>query len=246
MRGFGLIGYPLTHSFSKKYFEQKFREQNLADCRYDLFELSALDQLEKLLQDHPGLVGLNVTIPYKKEILKFLNATDQIPARIHACNCIRIENGKLTGYNTDITGFERSFVPLLKSHHANALVLGSGGSAEAVCYVLKKMGVNYRMVSHTGKTDLSYQDLDKKILEEHLILINTTPLGMFPNMDECPAIPYEFISSKHLLFDLVYNPAKTLFLRKGEERGAAIKNGEEMLRIQAEESWKIWNAASVG
>ncbi len=239
---YGLIGYPLTHSFSKKYFDQKFREQDLEDCRYELFEMPSLDGLKKLLKEQPLLAGLNVTIPYKKEVLHYLDSAEQIPAQLKACNCIKITGGRLYGYNTDCIGFERSLLPLLKPHHKKALVMGSGGSADAVVYVLHKLGIEYSVVSRQkNKTGLSYPDLGREMINEYSIIINTTPLGMYPDINNCPDIPYQFIGSKHLLYDLVYNPAKTLFLQKGEAQGANIKNGEEMLTIQAEESWKIWN-----
>ncbi len=242
MRLFGLIGYPLSHSFSKKYFTEKFEKEGVAGCRYELFPLDSIEKLTALLEANPRLEGLNVTIPYKKQVVKYLH-TSAIPAGLEACNCIRIQDGKLDGYNTDAPAFEKSLIPLLKSHHTKALVLGNGGAAEAVLFVLKKLGIPFNVVSrtlHKGST-LTYSDLDKRIIEESTIIINTTPLGMYPEVDACPDIPYQYISTDQLLYDLVYNPAKTLFLKKGEERGAAIKNGEEMLVLQAEESWHIWN-----
>ncbi len=242
MRLFGLIGSPLTHSFSKKYFSRKFEEEGLEDCRYELFPLATIAELPGLLDTNPELEGLNVTIPYKKQVLSYLAAVE-IPEGLHACNCIRIKGGRLTGYNTDVAGFEKSVSPLLKPWHSRALVLGNGGATEAVIFVLKKLGIRYQVVSrslHTG-SDLTYADLDKETVRQHNLIINTTPLGTFPDTGSCPPVPYEGITEKHLLYDLVYNPSKTLFLQKGEARGAGIKNGEDMLVIQAEESWKIWN-----
>ncbi|MEQ1677713.1 MAG: shikimate dehydrogenase [Chitinophagaceae bacterium] len=242
MRLFGLIGYPLSHSFSKKYFTEKFERERIAGCQYELFPLSSIELLPDLLASNPQLEGLSITIPYKKQVVKYLD-TSAIPEGLEACNCIRIHNKNLEGYNTDAPAFEKSLTPLLKSHHVKALVLGNGGAAEAVLFVLKKLGIPFNVVSrtlHKGST-LTYSDLDKRTIEESTIIINTTPLGMYPKMDDCPDIPYQYLSSAHLLYDLVYNPAKTLFLKKGEERGAAIKNGEEMLVLQAEESWHIWN-----
>lgn len=244
MRLFGLIGYPLSHSFSEKYFTEKFEKEGITDCRYKLFPLESIDQLPALLKDNPGLEGLNVTIPYKKQVLAYLDRREDIPSALNACNCISIRNGKLCGYNTDWTGFEKSLFPLLLPHHTRALVLGNGGATAAVSFALKKLGIEFDIVSrtlHAGST-LTYNDLDEKTIRENTLIINTTPLGMYPNTDNCPSIPYQFITASHLLYDLLYNPAKTLFLQKGEERGAAIKNGEEMLVLQAEESWTIWNS----
>lgn len=243
MRLFGLIGHPLSHSFSKKYFTEKFEAQALTNCRYDLFPLEHIEALPLLIKDIPALEGLNVTIPYKKQVLSFLDTAEGIPPGLNACNCIRISKGKLIGYNTDITGFEESLKPLLQPHHQHAFVLGNGGATAAVCFVLKKLGIGFDIVSrslHAGST-LTYTNLDEAIIKRAKLIINTTPLGMYPNTNTCPDIPYEFITDQHLLYDLVYNPAKTLFLQKGEQRGASIKNGEQMLEIQAEESWRIWN-----
>jgi len=244
MRLYGLIGYPLTHSFSKQYFEEKFRNENLKDCRFENFSISTIDQLGNILQSGgETLKGLAVTIPYKKSVIGFLDNVEHLPLELTACNCIRIQKGKLIGYNTDITGFEKSITPLLKPTHRNALVLGNGGAAEAVFFVLKKLGINFKIVSrkiHRSST-LTYDDLTKDVIREHTLLINTTPLGMYPDMDKCPLIPYAYISPNHLLYDLIYNPQKTLFLKRGEEKGAIVKNGLEMLMIQAEENWKLWN-----
>jgi shikimate dehydrogenase len=178
--------------------------------------------------------------------MPFLHSTENIPEGIGACNCIHIKEGKLIGYNTDIIGFEKSLTPILKPHHNKALVLGNGGAAAAVVFVLKKLAIDFILVSREprGNAAITYNDIDERVMKECNIIINTTPLGMYPNENSCPDIPYQFISEDHLLYDLVYNPPKTLFLQKGEERGAAIKNGEEMLILQAEESWKIWNATS--
>lgn len=243
MRLFGLIGHSLSHSFSKKYFTEKFEKEEITECRYYLFPLKTIDDLPVLILNHPELEGLNVTIPYKTKVLPFLDAT-HIPGGLTACNCINISAGKLVGYNTDINGFEKSLKPLLKSYHKKALVLGNGGATAAVIYVLKKLRIEFDIVSRRRNTGSAfiYQEIDKSIIEQRTIIINTTPLGMYPDTETCPDIPYQFISDRHLLYDLVYNPAKTLFLQKGEERGATIKNGEEMLVLQAEESWRIWNS----
>lgn len=243
MRQFGLIGYPLSHSFSEKYFEDKFTREGLTDFSYKLFPLESVTRLPGLLKEHPGIEGLNVTIPYKKQVLQYLDDRENIPEGIDACNCMRIRNGKISGFNTDIIGFEESLKRLLKPHHKNALVLGSGGAAAAVKHVLRKLGISFRTVSRKKENTslITYDGLDKEIIETSTLIVNTTPSGMYPNEDTFPDIPYQFLSAKHLLYDLVYNPAKTLFLQKGQERGAAIKNGEEMLVLQAEASWAIWN-----
>ncbi|MGC4103055.1 shikimate dehydrogenase family protein [Ferruginibacter sp.] len=243
MKLYGVIGYPLGHSFSKKYFTEKFLNEGISDCAYEMFPLQAIEELKDLLFDHPELCGLNITIPYKQAVLQFLTDRSQLPAGLNACNCIKIAGDTITGYNTDIIGFERSLLPLLKPHHTQALVLGSGGASEAVQYVLKKLQIAYKVVSRqAGKAaGLTYADLDENTIATHTLIINTTPLGTYPNSNECPDIPYQYLGSEHYLFDLVYNPPQSLFLQKGAERGAAIKNGYEMLVIQAEESWNIWN-----
>jgi shikimate dehydrogenase len=243
MRQFGLIGYPLSHSFSQKYFEGKFEKEGLTECHYELFPIKSIYELTEIVKKYPELEGLNVTIPYKQVVLKYLHSTENIPDGLRACNCIKIDKGILSGYNTDVIGFEKSFIPLLKTYHTRALILGNGGATAAVIFVLKKLNIGFDIVSrkiHNGSS-FTYKEIDEKIMSENLIIINTTPLGMYPNNDKCPDIPYQFITEKHFLYDLIYNPGKTLFLQKGEERGATIKNGEEMLVLQAEESWRIWN-----
>ena len=243
MRLFGLIGYPLAQSFSKKYFDEKFGIEGLTDCRFQNFSIASIEEFPKLLSANSDLQGIAVTIPYKQAVLKYLDSTVDIPEGLQACNCIRIKDGKLSGYNTDHIGFEKSLLPLLKPHHQKALILGNGGAAEAVIYSLKRLNIGYSIVSrkiHKGSS-LTYADINENIIKEHTLIINTTPLGMYPKTDEAPEIPYQFISNRHLLYDLVYNPKKTLFLQKGEERGAVIKNGFEMLVLQAEENWQIWN-----
>jgi shikimate dehydrogenase len=243
MRKFGLIGYPLTHSFSERYFTERFVREGIRDCSYTAWPLSAIAELPALLADHPELCGLNVTIPYKEQVLPYLDVQSEVVRSVGACNCIRIGGGKLEGHNTDVIGFERSLVKRLQPHHTQALVLGTGGAAKAVGYVLGKLGIGYRFVSRkTSNENLPYKDVDGPLLQSHTLLINTTPMGMYPKTDECPPLPYETLTARHYLFDLVYNPERTLFLRKGEERGAIVENGYEMLILQAEESWRIWNA----
>jgi len=242
MRQFGLIGYPLSHSFSKKYFADKFEREGLINCSYENYPISSINELTALLKDCPGLEGLNVTIPYKEQVIPFLSGRSAVVEKINACNCIKIENGKLFGHNTDVTGFEISLTPKLKKHHRKALILGTGGAAKAVEYVLSKLGIQSSYVSRTASPGiLGYESVSPQLLSEYTLIINTTPLGMYPGISTYPPIPYAAISNRHYLFDLVYNPAKTVFLQNGERFGAAISNGSDMLQIQAEESWKIWN-----
>jgi shikimate dehydrogenase len=244
MRLFGLIGQPLSHSFSKNYFSRKFEAEGITDCAYELFPLDDITRLPALISTHAELEGLNVTIPYKTQVLQYLNDSSHLPAGLDACNCIRIKGKSLAGYNTDTTGFQKSLDPLLKITHRHALILGNGGAARAVAYVLKSKGIDFHIVSraiHDGST-LTYAELNEEIVSSHLLIVNTTPVGMHPDATLAPDIPYQFIGSGHLLYDLIYNPPVTAFLQKGKERGATIVNGEEMLKIQAEESWKIWNA----
>ena len=244
MRRYGLIGYPLTHSFSQKYFTEKFEREGITDCTYSNFSLLQIGELTGVLAD-PELRGFNITIPYKQAVLDYLHYKNEVVAAIGACNCIRIEDGVLTGYNTDVVGFERSLVRHLAPHHRRALVLGTGGAAKAVEWVLQRLGIAYVSVTRrprAGSADMSYDDVTAEVLAESTLIINTTPLGMYPHVEECPPLPYEALTSRHYLFDLIYNPARTLFLRKGEERGAVVENGHDMLILQAEESWKIWNS----
>jgi len=241
MKKYGIIGYPLSHSFSQKYFTQKFTDEKIKDAVFEVYEMPDIKGVEPLLSDKE-LKGFCITIPHKKNILPYLFERCGAVEEIGACNCVRIKNGKLFGYNTDVIGFEKSFVTHLQPHHKAALVLGTGGAAAAVTYVLKKRGIAYHSVSTSNKPEtLAYSELDKNILEAHSIIINCTPLGTYPKTDQMPDIPYQFITSKHYLFDLVYNPLLTKFLALGKEKGAIIQNGYDMLIFQAEENWKIWN-----
>ena len=243
MKLYGLIGFPLSHSFSKKYFTEKFEKEGLSGCRFENFPIASVDEIKKVLADHPDLAGLGVTIPHKKTIIPFLDEVSEEVKKINACNCIRIRDGKLMGFNTDITGFERSLKKNLKPHHTDALILGTGGSSKAVEYVLKRLNISYRSVSRKPSSqNLSYEQVTTDVIKKFKLIINTTPLGMYPNVVQAPDIPYEALGSQHLLFDLIYNPEKTLFLKKGEEMGAEIKNGLEMLTILAEENWTNWNS----
>jgi shikimate dehydrogenase len=243
MRLFGLIGYPLTHSFSKKYFEEKFKRESLTDCSFKNFPIVSVDELKIIIRENPGLEGLAVTIPHKQSVVSLLDDDKHIHRNLKACNCIKIREGKLIGYNTDTTGFEKSLLPLLKDIHRHALILGNGGAAEAVKFVLRDHNIDYKVVSRRLHDDssLCYSELGKEVLEKYKVIINTTPLGMYPQIDSYPDMPYDLVNSGHILFDLIYNPAKTIFLKKGEERGAVIQNGYDMLVYQAEENWRIWN-----
>ena len=243
MKWYGLLGKTLKHSFSKAYFSKKFSSENIDDCRYENFELASINELPELLNGNPDIRGLNVTIPYKEEVLSFLDYKNDIVKEINACNCIKISGGKLSGYNTDVIGFQQSLEKLLKSHHKSALIIGTGGSAKAVRYALNTLGVAYQNVSRTKTSStITYEELDEESVKSHLLIVNTSPVGMYPKIEEAPAIPFQFVTPEHLLFDLTYNPEKTLFLKKGEEKGATISNGSEMLILQAEESWRIWNS----
>ena len=241
MNLYGLIGKPLKHSFSAAYFNQKFAAENI-DGVYQNFELDSIAQLPQLLQQHPNLKGLNVTIPYKKDVLPYLHTADETVQQIGACNCIKVVDGKLYGYNTDTVGFRLSLEPHLKRHHNKALVLGTGGSSGAVQYALQQLNIPFQLVSRQKEREtFLYEELNDEIVKEHTLIINTTPLGMFPNVDAAPAITYSALTPNHLLYDLIYNPEKTLFLQRGEAQGAAIVNGHQMLLLQAEAGWKIWN-----
>jgi shikimate dehydrogenase len=242
-RLFGLIGYPLSHSFSKRYFSDKFQREGLQEYTYELFPISEISALPELLRDHPTLEGINVTIPYKKQVIPYLDDLSPVVKEIGACNCIRIRNGKLTGFNTDVIGFEQTLSRKLMLHHRNALVLGTGGAAKAVHYVLRQKSVPFVQIGRTKRGEiLDYAAITPELLSSHNLIINTTPLGMYPNVHEAPDLPYECLTPMHYLYDLVYNPDRTLFLQKGEEHGAAIENGADMLVIQADASWDIWNS----
>ncbi len=248
-RLFGIIGFPLSHSFSQKYFSDKFQNEKLTHCEFKVFPTENIEELTSIITSNPSVSGLSVTIPHKQSVIALLDKMDELATTIGAVNCVKrkqLENGKwkLTGYNTDAFGFEGSIKPLLKSHHKRALILGTGGASKAIAFSLKKLGIEFNFVSRTALSSncMTYENLNKTIIETHSIIINTTPLGMFPNINGCPPIPYENISSTHLLFDLNYNPEVTLFLQKGKDKLATIKNGLEMLHLQAEKSWEIWNS----
>ncbi|MEO6539554.1 MAG: shikimate dehydrogenase [Ferruginibacter sp.] len=244
MTAYGIIGYPLTHSFSRQYFTEKIEREGIADTVYHSFPLKKIEEFPALLKHNPQLKGLSVTIPYKQQVLEFVNHLSGEVKQIGAANCIRIRDGELWAFNTDITGFERSFVKNLQPGHKKALVLGTGGSSKAVQYVLKKLGIEFLIVSRYMKEAenfILYKEITGGIMEEYQVIINATPVGMSPDEDTCPDLPYALLTAGHYLFDLVYKPEKTLFLQKGEEQGTTIENGYEMLIIQAEENWRIWN-----
>jgi shikimate dehydrogenase len=243
MRKFGLIGYPLGHSFSSSYFREKFQQASIIDCVYSNYEIDSISRLPDVLKD-PDLEGLNVTIPYKESVIPFLHKKDPVVAAIGASNCIRITDGKLMGFNTDVIGFEKSLTEKLTGNDKYALILGTGGSSKAVAWVLQQKGIHFLFVSRklTGITDqVMYSDLNREMMQKYTLIINTTPLGMFPDPGTCADLPYAYAGPDHYFFDLVYNPSKTLFLEKGAASGARIKNGADMLAIQAEASWEIWN-----
>lgn len=245
MRRFGLIGHPLGHSFSQRYFTGKFAAEGIRDCRYDLFPIPDISLFPSLWETYPDLVGLNVTIPYKEKVMPYLDGMTEVVRASGACNCIHRTPAGLVGHNTDVTGFEKSLAPGLKPSHRQALILGTGGASKAVAFVLGCMGIGYRFVSRSGggETDsLSYSELGEAVMATHSLIVNTTPLGTYPDIDSAPDIPYHLISPEHYLFDLVYNPPVTRFLAEGAQRGATTRNGSDMLVIQAEESWRIWNS----
>lgn len=244
MRYFGLIGKPLVHSFSQRYFTQKFQEESI-DAAYGLYELDKIEDLKLLLQQKV-FSGLNVTIPYKQSVLSYLSEFDETARAVGAVNVIKFvrRSGEvvLKGYNSDVIGFHDSLVPLLRPYHKRALVFGTGGASKAVEYVLRRLGIEVQLVSRQAKDSvLSYEQITPEVLQSYQLLVNTTPLGTFPHVDTCVDIPYQNITNKHLLYDLVYNPQETLFLRYGKERGAQVMNGYAMLRGQAEAAWEIWN-----
>lgn len=245
-RLYGLIGKNISYSFSRSYFTEKFRILGLQQFRYENFDLQNIEEVEsEVFPRIKEIAGLNVTIPYKEEIIRYLDEVDPEAARIGAVNTIKVfADGRLKGYNTDAFGFESSLSNALDKENGGALILGTGGASKAIAFVLGKMGFTYKFVSRkpSGEGTLSYSQLDKNLIESHKVIVNCTPLGTFPKTDEKPQIPYQFIGSEHLLFDLIYNPEKTTFLMEGEVRGAKIVNGREMLEKQADRAWEIWNS----
>lgn len=245
MHQLGLIGYPLSHSFSKRYFGAKFAREGIADYQYDLYPIASITELPALLAAQPRLVGLNVTIPYKEQILPYLQYIDPAATQVGAVNTVLRRHDGLHGYNTDVFGFMHSLRPLLQPQHTQALILGTGGAAKAVAYSLDALDIAHHMVSrrHSPK-GLTYEHLTAEVVARSTLIINTTPLGMSPDTASYPPIPYEAIHSGHLLYDLVYNPAETAFLARGKMQGAATKNGLEMLELQAEKAWELFRSIS--
>jgi shikimate dehydrogenase len=242
MSRFGLIGRTLSHSFSKTYFEKKFKILDL-DHSYTNFEIDTVEDLKKIISENEDLRGLNVTIPYKETIIPFLDELSPEAKEIGAVNCINIVDQKLTGYNTDAYGFSQSIKPFLDTNHERALVLGTGGASKAVAYALKKTGVDVYFVSSSAKKNdhtFLYSEINEVVMNAFKLIVNTTPLGMYPDVNECPPLPYHLFTPKHLAYDLVYNPEQTRFLKQAKEHGALIVNGLSMLQLQAEKSWEIW------
>jgi shikimate dehydrogenase len=247
MKTYGLIGYPLSHSFSKKYFSEKFEKENIENCRYNNYSIESVGLITDILKKDKTLAGFNVTIPYKEEILKYLHELDDDATEIGAVNTIKVLDGgrKLKGFNTDAWGFAQSIKPYLNETHKAALILGTGGASKAVEYVLKKEGIKCLYVSRNpGDHRITYSELNEKLMHEHTVIVNCSPLGMYPHTESYPGIPYEFIGRNHLLYDLIYNPPETAFMKKGKENGAVTVNGLKMLHLQAEKAWEIWNNES--
>lgn len=246
MKTYGLIGYPLAQSFSQKYFTKKFKDENI-DARYLNFEIPSVDELPELLSHHPYIAGISITLPHKETVFKYLDELDETARLVGASNVLKVtwkdKKPTLKGYNTDLIGFTDSIKPILKEHHTKALILGTGGAAKAIAHAFDLMNIERSYVSRTPKTDkdFSYKDLTSDIINDYTIIVNCTPLGMFPEVNNCPDIPYELLGDKHLLYDLTYNPETTLFMQKGLDQGSSAKNGLEMLHCQAEAAWRIWN-----
>lgn len=246
MKRYGLIGYPLGHSFSKNFFNEKFHSENI-DAEYVNFEIPTIEDFNKIIKANPTLCGLNVTIPYKEQVIGYLDELDKDATAIGAVNVIKIERIKgktrLTGFNSDVMGFTQSIESLLEPHHKKALILGTGGASKAINYGLHKLGLETKFVSRSKRNEntITYDDITPEIMEEYKVIVNCTPTGMYPKADECPNIPYDLLTPEHLLYDLLYNPDTTLFMKNGSDRGAIVKNGLEMLLLQAFGAWDIWN-----
>jgi shikimate dehydrogenase len=244
---YGLIGHPLGHSFSKDYFNKKFEAENI-DAEYLNFDIEDVRDLKRILRENPNLCGMNITLPHKVNVIPLLDSISDNARNIGAVNVIKFRKnsfGKLhlEGHNSDVTGFKQSLEPLLKEHHKQALILGTGGASKAIYHGLKQLGLFPTFVSRT-KHDfcITYKDVTKELLTQYTVIVNTTPLGMYPASDTCPDIPYQYLADQHILYDLIYNPDETLFMKKGKAQGATVKNGLEMLLLQAFISWEIWNS----
>jgi shikimate dehydrogenase len=244
MHKLGLLGRQISYSFSKSYFKTKFETEGITTVTYDNFDIEDIKHFPKIIADTEGLKGLNVTIPYKEEVIPFLDKLNKKAKAIGAVNTIKVtKKGKLVGYNTDCYGFIKSLKPYLKKRHKKALILGTGGASKAVIYTLEQKGITCNYVSRTASKHVkyTYEDLNAKVISKHQIIVNCTPLGTFPNIENSPNIPYDAITDQHILFDLIYNPEETKFLRLGKQNGATIINGLNMLKLQAEKAWSIWN-----
>ncbi|WP_367061729.1 shikimate dehydrogenase [Algibacter sp. 2305UL17-15] len=240
----GLLGKNISYSFSREYFRNKFKKEDIDSVNYDNFDIQDISSFPEIIKNTEGLKGLNVTIPYKEAVIPYLDKLNKKAKEIGAVNTIKItKKGKLVGYNTDCYGFKKTLEPFLKKHHKTALILGTGGASKAVLYTLKQKNIKCHYVSRRASKHVkyTYADLNEKIISKHQIIINCTPLGTFPNVHECPDIPYQGITNKHILFDLIYNPEETKFLSQGKQNGAVIINGLNMLKLQAEKAWSIWN-----
>jgi shikimate dehydrogenase len=246
MKKYGLIGFPLTHSFSKRFWTEKFETEKI-DSTYENFEIDNIARFPEIIKNNPEIVGINVTIPYKEQVIQYLNELNHAAKEIGAVNTIKIIRTDsdifLKGYNTDVYGFETSLKPFLKEYHKKALILGTGGASKALKYVLNKLGIEFisASIEELKENEIRYEDIDKKMMNERLLIINATPLGTYPKVETYPNIPYLYLTDKHLLFDVVYNPEVSAFLRKGMSMGAKIKNGYEMLQLQATKAYEIWN-----
>lgn len=243
MNTYGLIGYPLGHSFSRKFFTEKFEKEGI-DAQYLNFEIPSIEDFPNIIQSHSNLRGLNVTIPYKQQVMQYLDEISPEAKAIGAVNVVKVAPLQgLVGHNSDVIGFVNSIRPLLKPHHRKALILGTGGASKAIHYGLKeKLGMDTLFVSRTAREGvITYNDVTPEVLKEYTVIVNCSPVGMYPHVDECPTLPYEAMTERHLLYDLIYNPEETLFMKKGAEHGATVKNGLEMLHLQALAAWEIWN-----
>lgn len=240
MTTYGLIGYPLGHSFSRKFFTEKFEKEGI-DAQYLNFEIPSIEEFPEIIKNRPELGGLNVTIPYKQQVMQYLDELSPEAKEIGAVNVVKVGE-KLKGYNSDVIGFVNSIKPLLKAHHKKALILGTGGASKAIRYGLaEKLGMETLFVSRSAREGMiTYEDVNAEVLKEYEVIVNCSPVGMFPHVDECPTLPYEAMNENHLLYDLVYNPLETLFMKKGAAQGATVKNGLEMLHLQAIASWEFW------
>lgn len=239
---FGLVGKDISYSFSRGYFHQKFEDLGLKFHSYENFDLPVISDFERLIKNTKNISGLNVTIPYKEAVIPYLDNINESAKEIGAVNTIKFDGIHLIGYNTDAYGFQKSIEPFLKEHHQKALILGTGGASKAIAFVLRNLNISFTFVSRTGKNNgYRYEELNANIIKEHTLIINSSPVGTFPNVSEKPKLPYSFITDRHLLFDLIYNPEKTTFLSEGKRQGATILNGSKMLELQAEKAWEIWN-----